>query len=86
MGIMLKTRMDPQIIIAVGMINPLQVFRTAVLALFDPKLTIMGPASFYILDTVSRSVFIVFSIIYPIFVGFGFAFLGIRYFKRNDII
>ncbi|OYT17391.1 MAG: ABC transporter permease [Bacteroidetes bacterium 4572_77] len=86
MGVMLKTRMDPQFVIFIGMINPLQVFRTATLALFDPKLTVMGPASFYILDTVSRTVFIVFAILYPIVMGFGFAALGNRYFKRNDIV
>lgn len=86
MGVMLKMRMNPELVIGVGMINPLQVFRTAVLVLFDPKLTVMGPASYYILDTVTRSVFIVFAILYPIFVGFVFAFLGVRYFKRNDIV
>ncbi|NOX46340.1 MAG: ABC transporter permease subunit [Chlorobi bacterium] len=86
MGVMLKMRMNPEIVIGVGMVNPLQVFRTAVLVLFDPKLTVMGPASYYILDTVSRSVFIVFSILYPIVLGFVFAFLGVRYFKRNDIV
>jgi len=86
MGVMLKLRMNPELVIGVGMINPLQVFRTAVLVLFDPKLTVMGPASYYILDTVTRPVFIVFSIVYPIFVGFVFAFLGVRYFKRNDIV
>ncbi len=86
MGLMLKTRMDPHAIIFVGMINPLQVFRTATLALFDPKLTVMGPASYYILDTMSRLWFIVFAIAYPILIGIGSAFLGSRYFKRNDII
>ncbi|NOR86761.1 MAG: ABC transporter permease subunit [Bacteroidales bacterium] len=86
MGVMLKTRMDPQIIIFIGMVNPLQVFRTATLALFDPKLTVMGPASFYILDTVSRTIFIVFAVLYPILLGIGFAALGNRYFKRNDIV
>ncbi|OQX77381.1 MAG: ABC transporter permease [Bacteroidetes bacterium 4484_249] len=86
MGVMLKMRMNPELVIGIGMINPLQVFRTAVLVLFDPKLTVMGPASFYILDTVSRSVFIAFSIMYPVFVGFIFAFFGVRYFKRNDIV
>jgi ABC-2 type transport system permease protein len=86
MGVMLKMRMNPELVIGVGMVNPLQVFRTAVLVLFDPKLTVMGPASYYILDTVSRSVFIVFSIFYPIILGFIFALLGVRYFKRNDIV
>ena len=86
MGVMLKMRMNPEIVIGVGMVNPLQVFRTAVLVMFDPKLTVMGPASYYILDTVSRSVFIVFAILYPVILGFVFAFLGVRYFKRNDIV
>ena len=84
-GVMLKLRMNPEYVIGAGMLNPLQVFRTAVLALFDPKLTVMGPASYYILDTVSRSVFIVFSVIYPIVLGFLFAFFGNRYFNRKDI-
>ena len=84
-GVMLKLRMNPEYVIGVGMLNPLQVFRTAVLALFDPKLTVMGPASYYILDTVSRSVFIVFSVVYPIVLGFLFAFFGNRYFNRKDI-
>ena len=86
MGIMLKMRMNPEIVIGVGMINPLQVFRTAVLALFDPKLTVMGPASYYILDIVTRNVFIVFAIAYPVLLGVLLGFLGNRHFNKNDII
>jgi len=86
MGVMLKMRMNPEIIIGVGMFNPLQVFRTGALALFDNKLTVMGPASYYILDTVTQPVFIAFSIIYPILLGSLFAFFGNRYFNRNDVI
>jgi len=86
MGVMLKMRMNPEFIIGIGMFNPLQVFRTGVLSLFDLKLTVMGPASYYILDTVTRPVFIVFSIIYPILLGSLFAFLGNRHFNKNDVI
>jgi len=86
MGIMLRSRMSPDLIIGVGMINPLQVFRTGALALFDPELTVMGPASYYILDTVSRSLFVVFSILYPITLGGLFAYFGNRYFNNNDVI
>ncbi len=86
MGIMLKMRMNPEIVIGVGMINPLQVFRTAVLALFDPKLTVMGPASYYILDIVTRNVFIVFAIAYPVLLGALLGILGNRHFNKNDII
>jgi ABC-2 type transport system permease protein len=86
MGIMLRSRMNPDLIIGVGMINPLQVFRTGALALFDPELTVMGPASYYILDTVSRPLFVVFSVLYPITLGGLFAYFGNRYFNRNDVI
>ena len=86
MGIMLKSRMNPDLIIGVGMINPLQVFRTGALALFDPELTVMGPASYYILDTVSRPVFIIFSVVYPVLLGGLLAFWGNKYFNNNDIL
>jgi len=86
MGLMLKLRVDPDMVIWGGMINPLQVFRTGSLILFDPKLTTMGPASYYVLDVVGRNVFLVFSIVYPLFLGWLFAFLGSRYFNKNDVI
>ncbi len=85
-GIMLRMRGNPDLIIGLGMLNPLQVFRTGSLILFDPQLTVMGTASYYVLDTVNRSVFITFSILYPIALGFLFAFLGNRYFNRNDVV
>lgn len=86
MGIMLKFRVNPEMVIGLGMINPLQVFRTAVLVLFDPKLTVMGAASYYILDTISRVTFIIFAILYPIILGFIFGFFGNRHFNKSDII
>lgn len=86
MGIMLKFRFNPELVIGLGMLNPLQVFRTAVLVLFDPQLTVMGAASYYILDTVSRWIFILFAVIYPIMLGLIFGYFGNRYFNRKDII
>lgn len=85
-GIMLRMRGNPDLIIGLGMLNPLQVFRTGSLILFDPQLTVMGTASYYVLDTVNRGVFIAFSILYPIVLGFIFAFFGNRYFNRNDVV
>ena len=86
MGLMLKFRINPDLVIGLGMLNPLQVFRVGVLVLFDPKLTTMGPAAYYILDTVSRSAFIAFAVLYPAFLGYLFAFFGVRRFKGKDVI
>ena len=86
MGLLLKLRLDAGTVIGFGMINPLQVFRTAVLVLFDPELTVMGAASYFILDTVSRGWFIVFAIAYPIALGGLFGWFGSYFFKTRDII
>jgi ABC-2 type transport system permease protein len=86
MGAMLKMRLDPEAVIGIGMLNPLQVFRTAVLVLFDPKLTVMGAASYFILDTVGRSIFIVFALIYPVLLGSLFLLFSLRRFKRKDVV
>ena len=86
MGAMLKMRMNPEAVIGIGMLNPLQVFRTAVLVLFDPKLTVMGAASYFILDSVGRASFIVFSLIYPVVVGVLFLFFSLRLFNRKDVV
>jgi ABC-2 type transport system permease protein len=85
-GMMLKVRMQPDIVIISSLLNPLQVFRTGSLILFDPKLTVMGPVSYYILDTVSRSTFVIFSLAYPFLLGALFAITGCRYFKRHDVV
>ncbi len=86
MGMMLKMRVNPDLVISIGMLNPLQVFRVGVLVLFDPKLTTMGPAAYFILDTVNRGVFIAFAIIYPTILGYVFALLGAKRFKNKDVI
>ena len=85
-GMMLKMRINPDGVIIASLFNPLQVFRTGSLILFDPKLTVMGPVSYYILDTVSRTTFIIFSLVYPFILGLLFSIFGCRYFKKHDVV
>jgi ABC-2 type transport system permease protein len=86
MGLMLKLRLDAATVIGFGMLNPLQVFRTASLVLFDPDLTVMGAASYFILDTISRELFIAFAILYPILLGLAFGWSGNTFFRKKDVI
>ena len=85
-GMLLKMRINPDAVIISSLFNPLQVFRTGSLILFDPKLTVMGSVSYYILDTVSRTTFIIFSLAYPFILGFLFSVIGCRYFKKHDVV
>ncbi len=43
--------------------NPLQVFRTGAMMLFDPQLVLLGPSAWIILDTFGNTGYLVYSIV-----------------------
>lgn len=83
---MLQNRYDDGLIIAISLLNPMEIFRVAAISLFDPELTVMGPIAFYILDTINQTIFVLLSIIYPVIVGFLFAYLGYVTFRKKDLV
>ncbi len=85
-GLMLQNRMSEGLIIAIALLNPMEVFRVAAISLFDPELTVIGPVAFYILDLFSQGIFVLLSILYPIIIGIVFAWAGYRIFSRNDLV
>ncbi len=84
-GVMIHEQVNPDAVIAVALVNPMQVFRTATMALFDPQLMLMGPAAYVILDVFGRNGVLAFGIIYPIVLGAVAAGLGYVSFKRGDL-
>ena len=85
-SLMLQSRMSEELIIALALINPMEIFRVAAISLFDPELTVMGPVAFYILDTLSQSTFVLISIVYPLVLGIIFAFFGYSVFRKKDLV
>jgi ABC-2 type transport system permease protein len=85
-SLMMQQRISTELIIGIAMINPMEIFRIAAISLFDPELTVMGPVAFYILDVLSQKMFIFISIVYPLFLGILFAFLGFRVFSKKDLV
>jgi ABC-2 type transport system permease protein len=83
---MLQNRFNEEFIIALALANPMEIFRVAAISLFDPELTVMGPVAFYILDTVSQPVFVLFSIAYPISLGMLFSYFGYKVFSKRDLV
>jgi ABC-2 type transport system permease protein len=43
LGVMIQGQVAPEVAVGIALANPLQVFRTAALALFDPQLIVLGP-------------------------------------------
>jgi len=85
-SLMMQERMNTELIIGIAMINPMEIFRVAAISLFDPELTVMGPVAFYILDLMSQKIFVLISILYPLLLGIGFAFIGFRIFSKKDLV
>ncbi|BDI07702.1 ABC transporter permease [Sphaerotilus microaerophilus] len=85
LGVMIQGRVAPEVAVGVALANPLQVFRTAALALFDPQLIVLGPSAFVILDTFGAKGYMAFALAYPSALGLLAASLGYFLFRRGDL-
>jgi ABC-2 type transport system permease protein len=85
LGVMIQGRVAPEIAVGIALANPLQVFRTAALALFDPQLIVLGPSAFVILDTFGVLGYKIFALVYPSVLGLMSAALGYFIFRRGDL-
>jgi ABC-2 type transport system permease protein len=83
---MMSNRYNEELIIFIAMINPMEIFRVAAISLFDPRLTVIGPVAFYILDSMKQSTFVILSISYPTTLGLIFSYIGFKVFKSRDLI
>jgi ABC-2 type transport system permease protein len=85
LGVMIQGKVAPEIAVMMALANPLQVFRTAALALFDPQLIVLGPSAFVILDTFGVLGYKIFALAYPLALGLASATAGYVFFRRGDL-
>lgn len=85
LGMLVKGGMAAESTVAIALANPLQVFRTASMMLFDPQLVLLGPSAYVILDTFGYAGYIAWSIVYPVALGTLCASVGFWLFRRSDL-
>jgi ABC-2 type transport system permease protein len=85
LGVMIQGKVAPEVVVAIALANPLQVFRTAALSLFDPQLIVLGPSAFVILDNFGQTGYMIFALAYPTALGLAAAALGYFFFQRGDL-
>ena len=85
LGIMIQGHISPEIAVGIALANPLQVFRTAALMLFDPQLIVLGPAAYVITDTLGATGFMIYGVVYPFVIGTVCATAGYFVFRRGDL-
>lgn len=85
LGLMIREQFSPKPLILIALLNPLQVFRTGAMLLFDPQLILLGATAHVILDIFGRTAYLIWTLIYPIFIGGICATTGYFIFKRGDL-
>ncbi|MCW8854672.1 MAG: ABC transporter permease [Gammaproteobacteria bacterium] len=85
LGLLVQEGVSMEASVAMSLANPLQVFRTAAMMLFDAQLVLLGPSAFVILDHFGANGFLTFALIYPTIIGSLCAAIGYRIFKRSDL-
>lgn len=86
LGILIKSGVGSEAIIAIALANPLQVFRTAAMMLFDPQLVLLGVSAYVILDHFGHFGFVIWALVYPLGLGVLFSLAGYLLFRRGDYI
>ncbi|OGT89846.1 MAG: ABC transporter permease [Gammaproteobacteria bacterium RIFOXYA12_FULL_61_12] len=85
LGVMVQQYASPNLVIGIALANPLQVFRTAGMMLFDPQLVLLGPSAYVILDHFGNLGFMVYALAYPLLLGTLMAWIGYQWFRRGDL-
>lgn len=86
MGLMIEGGIDYRIIISLSLLNPLEDFRIAALALFNPSLSVLGQSAYFILDNFGKNLFLLFAILYPIILGIVLSIIGYKLFTKRDLL
>jgi len=85
LGVMIREYLPPESAVAIALVNPLQVFRTAAMLLLDPQLVMLGPPAYVILDTFGEVGYIAYALLYPTLLGTLCAVGGYLIFRRSDL-
>lgn len=85
LGVMIRNALPPEVAVGIALVNPMQVFRTAAMMLFDQQLVLLGASAYVILDHFGTTGYILYALAYPIALGTLCAWLGFRSFRGSDL-
>lgn len=85
LGVMIQEQLPANTAVAIALVNPLQVFRTAAMLLFDPQLVLLGPTAYVILDNFGHGGYIAWAFAYPVLIGTLCGATGYLMFRRSDL-
>lgn len=84
-GLLTQSGISADIIFAIALLNPIELFRIGAICLFDPDLAVIGQTAYFILDHFGRSGFLMIALIYPICLGLICLVGGFLIFRKKDL-
>ncbi len=86
LGVMVREHLPAETAVMIALANPMQVFRTAAMVVFDPELVLLGPSAWVILDVFGAAGYLAWALLYPVVLGTAAAVGGYLAFRRGDLV
>jgi ABC-2 type transport system permease protein len=85
-GLLLRLRVAPHVVFALGAANPVEAARVALLAGVDPDLTVLGPVGFWLANSLGPRLAFAIGAGWPLVLGTLSVALAARKLNRADLI
>lgn len=85
-GLMLSWRLQPQTVLLLSALNPVEAARLALVSGAEPELSVLGPVGFYLSTRVGSGALLVLGTAWPALLGLGAWLLALRSFRRGDLV
>lgn len=85
-GLMLQWRLQPQTVLLVSALNPVEAARLALVSGAEPELSILGPVGFWLSNRVGANALFALGTAWPATVGFLAWLLALRSFRDGDLV
>lgn len=85
-GLMLQWRLNPESVLILASLNPVQAARLALVIGAEPDLATLGPVGFYLAERIGDGALLALGILWPLAVGAVSWGLANRAFRRGDLV
>ena len=86
LALLLRWRLAPEAVFALGAVNPVQVARLALLAGAEPELSVLGPVGHFLSSRLGQGPLLALGVGWPAARGLGSLAIALRRFARGDVI
>jgi len=85
-GMLLRWRVEPHVVFALAMVNPVESVRIALLAAVEPELAALGPVGFWVANSLGPTATLLAGLVWPFLFGATAFGLALRRFRRGDLV